>query len=203
MMIHGLRLPKGEYVEIAIEDQGVGLPRENISKIFDPYFTTKEMSSGLGLAASYSIVKSHQGYLTVESKKEGGTTFFIYLPAFPEKMIAPQAIPVKEEAEKNPVAGKGKILVMDDQEIVRKTLGAMLNFFGYEVSFAINGGEAIEVYLKELSEINPTAKSIVSSGYSTDPVMCDCKKYGFQACLAKPYDPFTLSKTLDKVIKEV
>ena len=110
-----LPLKSGNYVKIFIQDQGLGIAKNNLSKIFDPYFTTKPSGSGLGLATAYSIVKQHDGYTTVESKPDVGTTFFIYLPASEKEIPESKAI---QEMEGRPIAGKGKILLMDDDEWV-------------------------------------------------------------------------------------
>jgi len=219
-------LKKGKYVKVSIKDQGIGIPKEHLSKIFDPYFTTKERGSGLGLAISYSIVKKHEGYITAESESGGGTTFYIYLPASEKDLFRVENI-VEEE---NLATGRGKILFMDDQESLRDMVGEMLVYLGYEVVFAREGDEAVELYRKakesgrdfdavildltipggtggkeavqKLREIDPGVKAIVSSGYSYDPVMSEYKKYGFNGVVVKPYEIGELSKVLYKVIRE-
>lgn len=219
-----LPLPMGNYVEIAIEDQGVGISKEHIAKIFDPYFTTKQKGSGLGLATTYSIIRNHGGHITVESVATVGTTFRIYLPA------SKKATPKKEEERIQPsLLGKGRVLVMDDEETIRELLSADLTEAGYTVELTKDGAEAIERYkkaeesgepfdvvimdltipggmggreaIKQLLEIDPDAKAIVSSGYSTDPVMADYKKYGFSAVVTKPYSVGELEKKLRSILK--
>jgi len=123
-----LPLPKGNYVEITVEDHGVGIAKEHLGRIFEPYFTTKQKGSGLGLATAYSVIKNHDGYVTVESELGVGTTFHIYLPA--SKKPAPAK---KEAGEEAPVRGKGRILVMDDEEMIRLLLSRMLTGAGYDV----------------------------------------------------------------------
>ena len=217
-------LPEGDYVEITIEDHGIGIPKEHIAKIFDPYFTTKQKGSGLGLATTYSIIKNHSGHITVESTATVGTTFHIYLPA--SKKAMPKK---KEERIQPPFLGRGRILVVDDEETIRELLHAELTDIGYEVELAGDGAEALERYMKaresgnpfdavimdltipggmggkeaikQLLEIDPVAKAIVCSGYSTDPVMADYKKYGFSAVVAKPYSVGELGKTLRSILK--
>jgi len=217
-----LPLKGGNYVKISIKDHGVGIPEKYIEKIFDPFFSTKLNGTGLGLSTVYSIVKRHNGYITVESKKEVGTTFYIYLPAS-QKDIQ------QKKYETVIIGGKGKILVMDDEEIVREVLGAMLLSIGYEVEYAANGEEAVELYrmakgsgapfdavildltipggmggkkaIQGLLKIDPGVKAIVSSGYSNDPVMADFREYGFSGVAAKPYKIKQLSETLHNVIK--
>ena len=210
------------YVKISIKDRGIGIPKEHLSKIFDPYFTTKQKGSGLGLAIAYSIVKSHDGYITADSELGVGSTFSIYLPASQEQ------IPTMKEPTKKPLAGKGTLLVMDDEKVIRETLGEILTYLGYQIVFTSKGEEAIAMYektkssgqtfeavildltikggiggkevIKKLIEIDPEVKAIVSSGYSNDPVMADYQKYGFRGVVAKPYDIRELSEILSKVI---
>jgi CheY-like chemotaxis protein len=217
-----LPLQKGNYVKISIKDQGIGIPKEYLSKIFDPYFSTKQKGSGLGLTVAYSIIKNHEGYITVDSEMGAGTTFSIYLPA------STKQIQIEKIKEIKPIFGKGKILVMDDEEIIRDALGEILTTLEYQVNFAKNGEEAIALYkqakevnepfdavimdltirggmggkeaIKKLLEIDSSVKAIVSSGYSTDPVMADYQNYGFSGVVAKPYNIQELSKTLHKII---
>lgn len=228
-IVHGLLLPKGDYVGLSIKDHGIGIPKENLKKVFDPYFTTKKTGTGLGLAASYSIVKKHDGYLIVESEMGVGATFYMYIPAYSKETIGPEKAMRVEKVEEIPLAGRGKILVMDDEEMIRVILGKILTQLGYEVSYSKNGTEAIDLYLKakksgdpfnavimdliipggmggdeavkKLIQIDPGIKAIVSSGYSTDPVMANFKEYGFKGCVAKPYDLQALGKTLRQVMK--
>jgi CheY-like chemotaxis protein len=216
-------LPPGKYVRISITDEGVGIPEQYFSKIFDPYFTTKQKGSGLGLATSYSIIKQHNGHIEVESLIEKGSTFTVWLPAseiFWEK---------PEEDTKELVGGKGKILLMDDEEPVQDAAGEVLQYLGYDVETAKDGEEALFLYKKakkegtpfdviimdltipggmggketvqSLLKIDPSAKAIVSSGYSTDPVMADYRKYGFKGMVIKPYSVKELSETVRRVIE--
>ncbi len=212
-----LPLMDGRYVKISVKDQGVGIPREILSKIFDPYFTTKLKGSGLGLATSYSIVKKHGGYIGVESETGAGSIFHVYLPA------SLQELPAKPPQPKGP-PGKGKILVMDDEEAVRQIVGEMLKGLGYEPSFARDGVEALAIYQRaaqtgaafnavimdltipggmggketigKMLELDPRARVIVASGYSNDPVMADFESHGFSGVIAKPYTMDVLATTL-------
>ena len=130
-----LPVRSGKYVMITISDSGGGILKENLSRIFDPYFTTKDGGSGLGLATVYSIIKNHDGLITVESSAETGTTFNIYLPASQKQL---KVFPIKDIGEK-PLSGKGRILIMDDEEIIRDTAGSILTTLGYEVDYEKNG----------------------------------------------------------------
>ena len=222
----GNELPfeEGKYVKITIKDQGIGIPKEDLTRIFDPYFTTKKKGSGLGLATAYSIVKKHGGYISVNSEPGMGTTFFLYLPASENGRLE------KKDKEEKPLTGMGKVLVMDDEKDIRELAGEMLESIGYEVGFAKDGMEAIEIYkralkterpfdaviidltipggmggkeaIQKLHEIVPEVKAIVSSGYVSHPVMVDFKKYGFCDVIAKPYKISELSKVLHKTISK-
>ncbi|HEX3034302.1 MAG TPA: PAS domain S-box protein [Thermodesulfobacteriota bacterium] len=222
----GDRLPimKGRYVKVTVEDEGGGIPEEYMSKIFDPYFTTKQSGSGLGLATTYSIIKNHDGYIQVESKVGVGTKFYIYLPASDKTITASKVL--KENAR----VGSGRILVMDDEEIIRQVAGDILSQIGYEVEFAKDGREAIELYkraresnrpfdavimdltvpggmggklaIEKLISIDPEVKAIVASGYSNDPVMAEYERYGFRGIITKPYKIEELSETICKVINQ-
>jgi PAS domain S-box-containing protein len=222
---HGLPLPDGKYVHVAVKDHGVGIPPDLISKIFDPYFTTKEAGSGLGLAISYSIVKNHGGHIAVESELGVGTTFHVYLPASERELPVKPTVTVKEIRP----SGRGTILIMDDQSDVREIAGQLLKHLGYEVSSAKDGTEAVDLYRKaqeagrpfdavimdltipggmggkeaiqKLLEIDPKVKAIVSSGYSTDPIMADFRKFGFSGVVSKPYEVEDLSAVLLEVLK--
>ena len=217
-----LPLQKGKYVKFSFEDHGIGIPSNHLDKIFDPYFSTKTKGSGLGLASAYSIIRSHNGLVTVESELGVGTTFYIYLPASEEIVVEKKA-----ETGKT-LSGKGKILIMDDEDSVREVAGEMVKSFGYSAEFAKDGAGAIDLYgkalkseepfaavimdltipggmggkeaIKELLKIDPKVKAIVSSGYSNDPIMSDCKKYGFVGVVAKPYKISELGKTLKEII---
>ena len=218
----GLPLNPGRYIRISIKDQGVGIAKKHLSKIFDPYFTTKNEGSGLGLAAVYSIIKKHSGHISVNSSLGAGTTFDIYLPA------SGKDIPVTEKFDL--ITGAGKILVMDDDRLLREMAVDMLEMLGYEAEFAEDGAEAIEMYrkakesekpydavildltiqggmggkeaAKRLLEIDPELKAIVFSGYSDSPVMSNYRKYGFKGMMAKPFDFKTLGKVLNDVLKK-
>jgi two-component system, cell cycle sensor histidine kinase and response regulator CckA len=217
-------LDKGKYVLISIEDQGGGIPDKYLLKIFDPFYTTKQKNTGLGLSSSYSIIKNHGGHISVDSQLGIGTTFHIYLPAFLGHISA------SKEVLKTYPFGRGKILVMDDEEIVRLVVGKLLSQCGYEAELASDGEEMLKMYkaareigqpfkavimdlgieggmggqeaIKYLLDIDPHAKAIVSSGYSHAPVMSHFNEFGFIGFLAKPYRLEELGKVLHEVLTE-
>jgi CheY-like chemotaxis protein len=217
-------LRMGRYVHISIKDEGVGIPEEYLKKIFDPYFTTKAKGSGLGLATAYSIIKGHEGQITVESVPGSGTTFHIYIPASEKKA----ATTAEKEHGQAPKEGKGRILILDDEEAIRLLVYHTLTSLGYEVTEAADSLTAIDLYkkamqdgkrfdavisdltlpggmggqeaVKHLIEIDPTVKAIVSSGYANDPVMSRYQEYGFCAMIPKPYEVSELSHVVYDVI---
>ena len=221
---HVIALQEGDYVRISIKDEGPGIPQDLLDKIFDPYFTTKEEGSGLGLALTHSIVTKHQGHIEVNSGN-WGTDFIIYLPA------VPATLEEQEEVEKTSFREiKGNILIMDDEAMIREIAGDLLAHLGFEVETVSNGQDAIELYkdklnsdspfdavimdltipggmggkeaIQKLLEIDPKVKGIVSSGYSNDPVMAEHKKYGFVGMVHKPFEVEELVATLRNVIVE-
>ena len=225
-----LPIAEGNYVKISIRDQGIGIPEEHLSKIFDPYFSTKERGPqkgmGLGLAITYSIINRHDGHVAVESEAGVGTTLTIYLPAVVEEIVGIE--PVKMAKPEKAAVRTGRILVMDDEEMIRNLSKQMLSRLGYEPEVAKNGTEAVELYgaakdsgkpfdvvildltikggaggkevIKKLMAIDPDIKAIVSSGYSNDPVMTDFRAYGFIGALPKPHTINDLIDMLNKVI---
>jgi len=213
-------LPAGRYVKVEVEDEGVGIPGEHLERIFDPYFTTKQKGSGLGLASAYSIVINHSGVIYAQSDPGHGTTFVLFLPASKEE-------PKPEVEREHIIRGKGRVLLMDDEEIIRKMVVGIIEKLGYEAVPALDGKDAIEKYresmsagnpfavvildltvkggmggvetLEKLKEIDPEVRAIVSSGYSLDPVMSDYQQAGFAGMIAKPYSFSKLSQILAEV----
>jgi CheY-like chemotaxis protein/anti-sigma regulatory factor (Ser/Thr protein kinase) len=219
-----LPLTPGKYLKITIIDQGVGISHQYFDKIFDPYFSTKKRGSGLGLATAYSIIKNHSGHIQVESQVGVGSTFTVYLPAIEVEA----SIGGLETLEL--LRGHGRILVMDDEEMIREVIEKMLDRLGYQMEFAKDGSEAVEKFavakgmsqpfdaviidltipagkggqetIKELLEIDPQLKAIVSSGYSDDRIMADFRSYGFCAVIPKPYRISDLGEVLHNVISK-
>lgn len=202
----------GNYVKVKVTDRGSGIPVDFLDKIFDPFFTSKNEGSGLGLAVTHSIIINHGGYIEVESKVNEGTTFTFYLPAS-------EAMPDSEQNDEPAgvsVKGKGRIMVMDDDEMIRELVYNMLHDSGYEPVLARDGEEAIKLFMeakeknepilaiimdltipggmggeeavREIHKIDQGVKIIVSSGYSNDPIMANYRDYGFCAAMVKPFN---------------
>ncbi|MBU0463082.1 MAG: response regulator, partial [Proteobacteria bacterium] len=157
-----LTLNQGEYIKISFKDHGCGISKENLEKIFDPYFSTKDMGAdkgqGLGLTVSYSIIKKHGGLINVESEPGTGSTFSVYLLALSAKepdLQKSEGKPTAQKPVKLPATGTGKILLMDDEEAIRTLLGRVLNRLGYDVETCIEGKEAIELYKKAMESKEP------------------------------------------------
>jgi PAS domain S-box-containing protein len=211
-------LASGNYAKLSIQDFGEGIAVENINKIFDPYYTTKENCQGIGLATSFSIIKQHAGAIVCASELKIGTTVIIYLPitlSWQEKNISEEGTGI--------IKGTGNILLMDDEEFIRDTAKKIIEYLGYNVTLAKNGTEAMALYsvnfdlvildlnisdgmggketAKAILNINPKAKIIVSSGFVNDIVITNYEDFGFCGKMNKPYTINELSAIIHKFIK--
>jgi len=221
-------LPAGNYLRLEITDQGPGIAPAHLARIFEPYFTTKPAGSGLGLATVYSIVRRHHGHIEVESPPGRGATFRCWLPAAPAVRVAER----KESAPPFPAQPEsaGRLLFMDDEEPIRMMALALLARLGFKVVVAPDGAEAVRLYtearargepfdlvimdltvpggmgggeaMQELRTLDPAVRAIVSSGYSSDPVMADHRAHGFRGVVPKPYKFSDLAKTVRAVLAE-
>jgi nitrogen-specific signal transduction histidine kinase/ActR/RegA family two-component response regulator len=217
---HALRVQPGRYIRIAFKDRGIGIPEHNLGRIFDPYFSTKQNGSGLGLATSYSIVKNHGGYVSVTSQPGQGTTLTVNLPA----STGDRGLDTIEAAP----AGASRILLMDDEAPFRHVTVHMLKSLGHTVEVADNGAAAVERYarafrtgqpfdavlldlivpcglggreaLEQISEIDPAVKAIMVSGYAHSSEAAEFHDYGFKASIAKPFTLQELKATLHTVM---
>ncbi len=220
----GIPLVAGKYVKITFTDQGHGIAPEHIKKIFDPYFTTKSHGNGLGLAITYSVIRKHNGYISVQSTPSRGSTFTIYLP------MSTNTLNSKTDLD-NPLHSGNRyrrILIMDDDQMILDTVADLLSFLGYNVITAHDGQEALNLYsealkqgknvdlvimdltipggmggketIKKLMELDPSARAIVSSGYSNDPIMAAFRDYGFMGVVAKPFKIEELSQIIDGIL---
>jgi|TARA_Y100000310_G_C20688689_1_gene820760 PAS domain S-box-containing protein len=217
-----LPLQGGPYVHISVEDQGTGIAKKNLQRIFDPFFSTKATGTGLGLATSYSIIQKHHGHIRVRSNPLG-TRFDVFLPA----STPGTALPTSAE-ETVPVMGQGKILLMDDDSSIRELATQMLTRLGYRITTSADGAETVRIFkdaldagddfdavildltipggmgggdaLLHLRQLQPTVKAIVSSGYSNDPIMSSFRDYGFEGVISKPYKIREMSIVLRQTI---
>jgi PAS domain S-box-containing protein len=213
-------LAAGNYVKLSIADHGIGMPKEIIPRIFDPFFSTKAAGHGLGLATCFSIVKRHGGAIDVDSIPGKGSTFSLYLPA----SAKPGA--VAEEEEAGPFVGSGTFLIMDDEEVIREVVFAMLTSLGYTVTSVENGREALDFIKSEttagrtlagaifdltvpggmggreaVGELRTTGLTIpvfAASGHAEDPVIADPGRFGFTASIRKPFVKRDLVRMLRK-----
>ncbi|MFP4237326.1 MAG: PAS domain S-box protein [Desulfonatronovibrio sp.] len=215
---------RGKYIMLKVKDTGCGIDQDSLKKIFDPYFTTKKSGTGLGLATSYSIIKNHDGFIDVNSETDKGTEFTVYLPAMtgvvPETIVHPG-----QELEQ----GKGKILVLDDDEEILDVIREVLDLLGFEAVLVSDGSQVLDNYrqaldnnepfdlvvmdltvpggmggmetMQRLLKLDPDVRAVVSSGYSQDPVMANYKAHGFAGVLGKPYTINELSSMLNKILK--
>lgn len=218
--LHGV--DPGEYVQLRVTDSGPGIKHSIKGKIFDPYFTTKEGGNGLGLAVVFSVLRRHGGTVTVDTTPGRGATFFVYLPAAEKPCDSIPEHPGKLERP-----ASGRILIMDDNDVVRSMLVRLVEKFGYTVDAARNGDEAIHIFDtarergltyaavitdltvvggmggKELAQrlhaVAPSLPIVISSGYSEEVSIVRYKEFGFAEVLHKPYDARRLREVLEAV----
>jgi signal transduction histidine kinase/ActR/RegA family two-component response regulator len=220
-------LPPGDYVRVSVTDWGGGIPKEVLPKIFDPYFSTKQRGTqkgmGLGLSICHTVIQKHGGAIAVESEPGVGATFRLHLPA------SRRLLPKEKASVPAGVLGKRKILVMDDEEVVRKLVRRLLQQMGHEVEMAEDGQSAVAAYerakdqghpfdavildltirdgvggqetIRELLKIDPAVKAIVVGGYSNDPALLEPERYGFKGVLRKPFDRHSLRTVLARVLE--
>ena len=220
--VHAALPSDKDFVMISFIDNGKGIPKANLSKVFDPYFTTKPEGGGLGLSIVHSIVKRHDGFISVESEEGKGAKFTIFLPAHEEPLGG--ELPLQEELP----LGHGKVLLMDDQEFILEITGEILTALGYQVETAEDGQKAIELYkrakkrgepfnliimdltipggmggqeaMQKIRALDPKVKSIVSSGYCNDPIMSKPEDFGFMGVVSKPYTVRELQAEVHRVL---
>jgi PAS domain S-box-containing protein len=217
-------LKEGSYLKIIFTDEGVGIPEAHLPKVFDPYFTTKKMGAqkglGLGLAVCYSVLKNHDGYITVKSRQGKGASFVFYLPARPD-------LAKGKEVKKALSSGTVRVLIMDDEPHIRVIERAYLERMGYEVTDVRDGQEAIDTYrnalqsgtpfdlvmldltvrqgmggqmaMERLLKIDPSIKAIIASGYVDDPVIKNYGDYGFLGAITKPFEREAMKYLVEKI----
>jgi signal transduction histidine kinase len=210
------------FVRIVFRDHGVGIPQANLARIFDPYFSTKKDGKGLGLAVVYSIIRAHDGRIEVESEPGRGAVFTLRLPA-----TSLRGSPAPERPAGD--LGGLRVLVMDDEEPIRKVARGLLQKLGCAVQEAADGEEALALYeqglregrppqvvimdlavpgrmggleaLRRLRALDPRVRAVVSSGYSNDPVLASPGEHGFEGVLAKPYTLEEIQRALSELPK--
>ena len=218
----GTQLLGERCVRIVISDDGPGMTPEVTEKIFDPYFSTRSEGSGLGLAICHSIMEKHDGRISVSSTPGKGTTFTLLLP------LGYQAVVQEISEKKSGQSGQARILLMDDDEMIRELATEMLSFLGHRVTTVCDGQEAVDCYRNAMEsqnrfdlvildltvpggmggkeaaglllKLDSGVRIIVSSGYSNDPVMAEYEKYGFVATISKPYDIKELERILGNAL---
>ncbi len=216
-------IPGGQYVRIAITDQGYGIQPDDVQKVFDPYFSRKKHGSGLGLTTSYSIIKKHGGHIIVDSTPGSGSTFYIYLPASSNRAKPAEIVTNTSDKFKG-----GSILVMDDEQNILDIMKEYLELLGFSVTTARSGEETIDIFknslekgdpfdlvildltipagmggkecLEHLQGMQPDVKAVVTSGYSENPVMADFTGYGFIGALPKPVDFKSLKEMIGDLV---
>lgn len=216
-----LKAKPGRYIQIAVTDTGHGIPKEIQERIFEPFFTTKDAGkgTGMGLAMVYGIVESHGGSIQFYSELGLGTTFKLYLP-----LAENQAPAQSQSTTEEPIRGQGRILLVDDEQVVRDVATEMLGGLGYEVVSTCNGREAVEYYQAqgaridlvildlvmpemgghecfiELKRLNPAVKAVLSTGYSFDGQARDAFNEGMVGFIQKPYNLSSFSAVIAKAL---
>ncbi|MFL6516343.1 MAG: response regulator [Chthoniobacterales bacterium] len=218
-------LSAGRYIKTTISDRGSGVPDDLATKIFDPYFTTKPMGSGLGLSISYSIVKKHGGLLHLESSSTEGAIFTFFLPAVDVEVSAMEPAPAAP-ARRTP---EQRVLVMDDEAAIRELTSQLLSTLGYEVTAVPDGLEAVKTYeralrrgenfqavildatirggmgglatIERLRSLDPQVTAIICSGYSDQAALSQFFNYGFRGALPKPFTRRELAEALQRAFE--
>lgn len=222
---HHLDAQSEKYVSVSLRDSGTGMNEATKRRIFEPFFTTKEIGkgTGLGLAVVYGVVRSHNGHVEVESAPGKGSAFTLYFPAAVQTM---ETIPIEESEIGEVPGGEETILVVEDEEMLRNSVNALLESKGYRVLEAADGESAIQEYrkhkdeialvlsdvglprrsgwkvLQKMREINPTVKAIIASGYIDPTVKSEMLKAGARDFVQKPYVPSEVLKKIRSVLDE-
>jgi signal transduction histidine kinase/ActR/RegA family two-component response regulator len=220
---YALPVDPGRYVRVSISDDGTGIEPVYLNRIFDPYFSTKQRGSGLGLATTYAIVKNHRGFLTVDSTVGRGTTIHVNLPTPDHRTGADEPLATTVVS-----AGRRRVLVMDDDASARALTGAMLECLGYQSEAVESGSAAVDRFglaranghpfdvvlldltvpghmggreaMQRLAELDPTVKGILVSGFAPESAAKDYLAYGFSAMMTKPFTLQELGNALSSVV---
>jgi PAS domain S-box-containing protein len=220
----GILLPPGHYIKVSVSDHGEGITPEVAVKMFDPYFTTKSLASGLGLSISQSVLKKHGGLLHLESTCADGSTFAFYLPAAAARVSRPEV----GGRERRFQFDRQRVLVMDDDASIRELTSQLLGTLGYDVTTVADGQEAIKTYeralrggekfqavildatvrggmggvaaIERLRHVDPEVTAIIASGYSDEAALSEFLAYGFRGALPKPFTRTELGDVLQRAI---
>ena len=221
----GIPIRAGRYVKVQVADTGGGIDANSVTKIFDPYFTTKPSASGLGLSISYSVVKKHGGFLQLEETSPAGSTFAFYLPATDAEPQMSHPTLANEIFNFN----HQRVLVMDDEAAIRDLTSELLGTLGYEVTAVPDGAEALKSYedamragenfqavildatvrggmggvatIERLRDLDPNVTAIICSGYSDEAALAEFLTYGFRAALPKPFTRHELAHVLQRAFE--
>lgn len=223
-----LPLTVGQYVKVTVQDEGAGIPPDQLANIFKPYHTANESGRGLGLATTFTILKNHGGYITATSALGKGTTFTFYLPATGIS-LEPESHDITVLPPKNADdSSNGRILVIDDEKSIRDLATTTLKLMGCDVTTSPSSSEGVERFIRAKQEgcpfdlvimdlsipgdmggneamqqilnIAPNARGIASSGYSDGSIMAHYREYGFQAALSKPYNIADLQRVVSTML---
>ncbi|BHH86172.1 hypothetical protein LA52FAK_44610 [Desulforhopalus sp. 52FAK] len=211
-------LEPGQYLEIEVRDSGKGIDPQYLPMIFDPFFTTKKQGegTGLGLASVYGTIQQHNGAISVYSEVNVGTAFHLLLP-----LTSVDAVPI--QTTQVLTKGSGRILVVDDEEVMRITAKAVLEDLGYEVILAKNGQQAVDTFKHQkgidlvlldmvmpvmngrdcfykLQEINPQVRVVLSSGFTREEDLKEMRQSGLKGFIRKPYRSVNLSQVIHDVL---
>ncbi len=221
---HPEKIAPGRYLNISITDTGIGIAPNHLSKIFEPFFTTKKVGegTGMGLSGAYATIERHGGFIKVQSQPGEGSTFMTYLPL----STVEASDPGKTAKQEAPVKGQGRILLVDDEEMVRNVAAEMLTTLGYKVFTCVNGAEALEYYqqhwqeidlvildmimpkmngydtFKGLRDVNPEVLAILATGYSTDGLAQTILAEGCKTVISKPFEYAELSTVVADILQQ-
>ncbi len=210
----------GEYLQLIVEDNGCGIPKDKLPLVFEPFFTTKDLGkgTGLGLSAVYGSVTQHHGEIKVYSEIDKGTSFTLLFP------VSESAERSRTQEIRETVKGAGTILIADDEKIMRLTAKGILESFGFQVIMAGNGKEALEVFLEnrdiidlvlldmvmpvmngrdcfsKIKAVSPQMPVIISSGFTNSNDIKQLKQEGLNGFISKPYRTYELNKLLRQVL---
>ena len=219
-------LPSGDYVKIIFDDNGCGIQKDDLLKVYDPYFTTKDSGTGLGLSTTHSIINKHGGHIDIASEVGKGTIVTVLLPSFIDEKVDNEKAAEETKADHTDIS----VLVMDDEEIIRDLAEEMLNSLSYKVTTCANGEEACTLYresmdadktfsiavldlsvpygvggaetAQQILKLDPHACLIASSGHALDPALTEYEKFGFCDSIAKPYSTEELSQAIQNALKK-